>query len=82
MGRVIHYKKIHTELGKLKDSGSSFVIVGGVFDIIHPFHIKILEAASEFCDALVVNVLNDKRVTLMKNPQKRVGVLIKRPIIE
>lgn len=38
------------------------VLVGGVFDLLHPGHIKFLERSKSLGDILVVAVSSDKRV--------------------
>ena len=43
------------------------VLVGGVFDILHPGHLKFLEKAKEHGDELIVIVACDKKVIEKKS---------------
>jgi rfaE bifunctional protein kinase chain/domain/rfaE bifunctional protein nucleotidyltransferase chain/domain len=47
---------------KAKKEGNKIVLCHGVFDIIHPGHIRYLEAARKFGDRLVVTTTADKFV--------------------
>ena len=54
------------ELGKislaLKNDGKKIVHCHGVFDLIHPGHIKHFQAARKFGDVLIVTITDDKHV--------------------
>ncbi len=49
--------------GELKGTGESIVMCHGVFDIVHPGHIKYFEAAKKLGSILVVTVTGDKYVS-------------------
>ncbi|MBL6962974.1 MAG: adenylyltransferase/cytidyltransferase family protein [Bacteroidetes bacterium] len=49
-------------ISKLKEEGKTVVHCHGVFDLIHPGHIKHFEAANRFGDVLVVTITEDKHV--------------------
>jgi rfaE bifunctional protein nucleotidyltransferase chain/domain len=44
----------------------------GVFDLIHPGHVDILNAARETADALIVGVNSDESVRRLKGPTRPV----------
>lgn len=45
-----------------KDSGEKIVFVAGVFDLLDPGHVRLLEQARGYGDILVAAVLNDSSV--------------------
>lgn len=47
---------------KLKKTGKKIVLCHGVFDLIHPGHIRHLRAAREYGDVLIVTITADKFV--------------------
>jgi len=49
-----------------QNSSKTIVLLGGVFDIIHPGHIDYLEAARRIADIVVVAVCPDKQVRVLK----------------
>jgi len=60
-----------TELiSKLKKTGKSVVFTNGCFDLLHPGHVRYLEAARELGDILVVGVNSDDSVRRIKGKGK------------
>lgn len=56
-------------LGKrLRRSGRCVVFTNGCFDLVHPGHLALLEAARALGDALVVGVNSDGSVRRLKGP--------------
>ena len=49
------------ELKQKRKKFKNVALVGGVFDIIHPGHIRQLKQAKLICDTLIVHVTGDKR---------------------
>lgn len=67
---------------RLKSQNKKIITTNGVFDILHPGHVKYLEEAKKLGDVLVVGVNTDKSTKLNKgdnrpiNDEKsRIGVL-------
>jgi D-beta-D-heptose 7-phosphate kinase/D-beta-D-heptose 1-phosphate adenosyltransferase len=48
--------------GEWRRSGKRVIFVSGVFDLLHPGHIRLLEQARELGDILVVAVQSDRSV--------------------
>ncbi|HPJ72272.1 MAG TPA: PfkB family carbohydrate kinase [bacterium] len=68
MSRIVAYDKIKKLeelagiLEGLRGQGKTVALCHGVFDLIHPGHIKHFEAASKCADVLVVTLTEDKYV--------------------
>jgi glycerol-3-phosphate cytidylyltransferase len=54
----------------LKKQGKTIVFTNGVFDIIHPGHIKLLKKSKSFGDILVVGLNTDKSVKINKGDKR------------
>ena len=52
----------------LRHQGSTIVFTNGVFDLLHPGHVRYLAAARREGDALVVGVNSDRSVRAIKGP--------------
>ena len=59
MGRVASVDELLTERSIWKRDGSRVVLVRGMFDLLHPGHIRLLEQARSLGDVLVVVVESD-----------------------
>ena len=55
---------------RLRKAGKSIVFTNGVYDLIHPGHIRYLRAARALGDALIVGVNSDSSVRASKGPQR------------
>ncbi len=64
-----------------KASGDRVVFTNGCFDIIHPGHVKILEAASVMGDFLVVGLNTDESVKRLKGSRRPVQSLESRAAV-
>jgi len=60
--KIFEINKLAKVCEKLKNEGKSIVHCHGVFDLVHPGHIKHLQAAKKFGDILVVSLTEDKYV--------------------
>jgi rfaE bifunctional protein nucleotidyltransferase chain/domain len=54
----------------LRRSGKRVVFTNGVFDILHPGHVRYLKAARQEGDALIVGVNSDRSVKAIKGPTR------------
>jgi rfaE bifunctional protein nucleotidyltransferase chain/domain len=54
----------------LRASGKKVVFTNGVFDLMHPGHLRYLRAARALGDALIVGVNSDRSVRANKGPER------------
>jgi rfaE bifunctional protein nucleotidyltransferase chain/domain len=54
----------------LRRQGKRVVFTNGVFDILHPGHVRYLTAARQEGDALIVGVNSDRSVRAIKGPTR------------
>jgi len=55
-----------------KRNGKRVVFTNGCYDLLHPGHIKLLEAARSMGDALVVGLNSDESVRTLKGADRPV----------
>lgn len=55
---------------ELRASGRRVVFTNGVFDLLHPGHVRYLQAARAQGDALIVGVNSDRSVRAIKGPTR------------
>ena len=55
---------------RLRASGKTVVFTNGVFDLLHPGHVRYLQQARALGDALIVGVNSDRSVRAIKGPQR------------
>ncbi|MEI6246363.1 MAG: D-glycero-beta-D-manno-heptose 1-phosphate adenylyltransferase [Acidobacteriota bacterium] len=55
---------------QLRSAGTRVVFTNGVFDLLHPGHIRYLQAARAEGDALIVGVNSDRSVRAIKGPTR------------
>lgn len=65
MGKIIDYKNLDPLLQEIK-STKKLVVAGGVFDVIHPGHIKFLEESKKLGNALLIILESDQSVRRKK----------------
>jgi D-glycero-beta-D-manno-heptose 1-phosphate adenylyltransferase len=53
---------------ELRSAGKRIVLTNGVFDILHPGHVRYLQAARREGDALIVAINSDESVRRVKGP--------------
>ena len=53
---------------RLRGAGKTVVFTNGVFDLLHPGHLRYLERARSLGDALIVGVNSDRSVRANKGP--------------
>jgi rfaE bifunctional protein nucleotidyltransferase chain/domain len=63
---VVTLEKLILRFGPGKRNGKRVVFTNGCFDLLHPGHIKLLEAARGLGDALVVGLNSDESVRALK----------------
>jgi len=60
-------------VARTRQAGGAVVFTNGVFDLVHPGHIRYLQAARQLGDALVVGVNSDRSVRAIKGPARPVN---------
>jgi rfaE bifunctional protein nucleotidyltransferase chain/domain len=63
---VLTLEELILQFGPGKRNGRRVVFTNGCFDLLHPGHIKLLEAARAMGDALVVGLNSDESVATLK----------------
>jgi D-beta-D-heptose 7-phosphate kinase/D-beta-D-heptose 1-phosphate adenosyltransferase len=58
---------------RLRAAGRAVVFTNGVYDLIHPGHVRYLRAARALGDALIVGVNSDRSVRANKGPSRPVN---------
>jgi len=68
--KVLTLEKAVTLVEHLRHDGRIVVFTNGVFDLLHPGHIRYLQDARNEGDALIVGVNSDRSVTAIKGPSR------------
>jgi len=63
---VLTLEELILQFGRGKRNGKRVVFTNGCYDLLHPGHIKLLEAARSMGDALVVGMNSDESVRALK----------------
>ncbi len=69
---VLTLEEIIVRFGREKRNGKRVVFTNGCFDLLHPGHIRSLEAARALGDILIVGVNSDESVRTLKGPGRPV----------
>ena len=59
--------------GRVRAAGGRVVFTNGVFDLLHPGHVRYLREARALGDALVVAINSDRSVRAIKGPDRPVN---------
>lgn len=68
--RVIAREAITGTVDRLRASGKQIVFTNGVFDLLHPGHVRYLQQARALGDVLIVGVNADDSVRRNKGPER------------
>ncbi len=79
--RVVSLAEAADRVRRLKRLGKTVVFTNGVFDLLHPGHVRFLEQARALGDFLVVGVNTDASVRRLKGPGRPVFPLEARLIM-
>jgi rfaE bifunctional protein nucleotidyltransferase chain/domain len=60
-------------VGELRASGKTIVFTNGVFDLLHPGHLRYLQHARALGDALIVGLNSDRSVRANKGPDRPIN---------
>ena len=70
MGRVFSRPELLDWRRGEREAGRSVVFTNGCFDLLHPGHVRLIEAARSLGDALVVAINSDASVRGLKGPTR------------
>ena len=70
MGRVVTAAQLDAELAQARAAGRRVVLTNGCFDLVHVGHVRVLRAARELVDVLVVGVNSDESVRGLKGKDR------------
>jgi rfaE bifunctional protein nucleotidyltransferase chain/domain len=70
MAKVFSLDQLQMERERLRRLGRRVVFTNGCFDLIHPGHIKYLQAARQLGDALIVALNSDRSVRELKGENR------------
>jgi rfaE bifunctional protein nucleotidyltransferase chain/domain len=62
--------EVPAEIGRWRAARRRVVFTNGVFDLLHPGHVRYLQAARAEGDALIVAVNSDRSVRAIKGPTR------------
>lgn len=71
--RIVTQQQVRELVDRLRSGGQRIVFTNGVFDLIHPGHIRYLQAARALGDALIVGVNSDESVRRNKGPERPIN---------
>ena len=57
-------------MGRARSEGKKIVFTNGVFDLLHPGHVRYLQHARTLGDALIVGINSDRSVRAVKGPDR------------
>jgi len=57
-------------VGRARSEGKKIVFTNGVFDLLHPGHVRYLQHARTLGDALIVGINSDRSVGAVKGPDR------------
>lgn len=72
MGQILSRDDLVAARGRWRQEGKTVVFTNGCFDLLHPGHVRLLEAARAKGDLLVVAINSDASVRRLKGPQRPV----------
>jgi D-beta-D-heptose 7-phosphate kinase/D-beta-D-heptose 1-phosphate adenosyltransferase len=75
---IVPWERLAQIIRELQQAGHKVVFTNGVFDLIHPGHIRYLREARALGDMLVVALNSDESVTRIKGPQRPILPLTER----
>jgi rfaE bifunctional protein nucleotidyltransferase chain/domain len=70
VARFYHRAELLEERGRWKREGKTVVFTNGCYDLLHPGHIRLLEAARSLGDVLILALNSDAGTRRMKGPTR------------
>lgn len=72
MGALLSLDQLQREREALRVASRRVVFTNGCFDLLHPGHVRYLQAARSLGDALIVALNSDRAVRELKGPSRPV----------
>ena len=73
MSKLVTKDEIITIVKKGQESGKTFVVTNGCFDILHVGHVRYLQKTKEFADKLIVMLNSDQSVKSIKGESRPIN---------
>ncbi len=70
MGKVVSSRDAVSRVQALRAAGKTIVFTNGVFDLLHPGHVRYLQDARRQGDVLIVGINSDQSVHTIKGPER------------
>ncbi len=70
--RLLSKEQAAAFAGEIRAGGGSLVFTNGVFDLLHPGHLRYLQDARALGSALIVGLNSDRSVRAIKGPERPV----------
>src|SRR4051812_5505443 len=70
--RVLGWEQTAAFVSAVRSAGKTIVFTNGVFDLLHPGHVRYLQHARSLGDALVIGINSDRSVRANKGPARPV----------
>lgn len=70
MGQIYTREQLVERRAEWKRAGKTVVFTNGCYDILHPGHIRLLEAARSLGDVLILALNTDASVQRLKGPRR------------
>lgn len=71
--RVLTHDRVRALVDRLRREGRTIVFTNGVFDLLHPGHVRYLQQARALGDALIVGLNADASVRRNKGPARPIN---------
>ena len=71
--KIKDFKQIERISTRLRAQGRKLIFTNGCFDILHVGHVKYLEEAKSYGDALILGLNSDESVSRLKGPTRPVN---------
>lgn len=69
-GKIVSLARLDAALRKARRAGRRVVFTNGVFDLLHPGHVRLLQRARALGDLLIVGLNSDASVKRLKGPAR------------
>jgi rfaE bifunctional protein nucleotidyltransferase chain/domain len=76
--RVVDEAGLREFVRQMRAAGRTIVFTNGVFDLLHPGHLRYLQAARSHGDVLIVGLNSDASVRRNKGPQRPINPELER----
>jgi D-beta-D-heptose 7-phosphate kinase/D-beta-D-heptose 1-phosphate adenosyltransferase len=73
VSRVLNRESLAVFVSEHRDAGKTIVFTNGVFDLLHPGHVRYLQHARSLGDVLIVGVNADESVRRNKGPDRPIN---------